>query len=338
MKKKTLAMLMAMILVCSLLAGCGNSPATAEQGNAQSETSGTATNWPTKTIELVCPYSAGGGSDTMARQVAEALNKSGLLGKGTVIVTNKSGGTGMIGASFVANKPNDQYTLITNVTGDLGAWLSSDSTDMNMDYFKPVAMFCWDSYVLVVSKDSPFNSMEELIAYSKENPGEVTMAGTGIGTVDNILYLQMVNNYGLNAEYVTFDGGSEVVSGILGGHVTANWCNPSEADAQIEAGNMKALAVAGDQRVSAIPDVPTTEELGYTEVMFRQYRGILATKNMPNENIEKLAAALEEACKSEEFQTKYIDANCLVSEFKGPDEFAEVIDGMWNELKGVLGK
>ncbi len=321
MKKRSIALVLTIALICTLFAGCG----------ANGE-------WPTKTIEMICPYSAGGGSDTMARQVAEALNKSGLLGAGNVVVTNKPGGNGMIGAAYVANKPDDQYTLVTNVTGDLGAWLSSDSTEMDMSYFKPVAMFCWDCYVLVVKADSPFDTIDELIEYSKANPGEVTMAGTGIGTVDNVLYKQMVDNYGLNAEYVAYDGGGEVVSGILGGHVTANWCNPSEANAQLDAGNMKALAVSGDARVEAMSDVPTTQELGYDKVMFRQYRGVLATKNMPDENIEKLAAALEEACSSEEFQKNYVDANCLVSEFKGPEEFSKVIDEIWAELKVVLDK
>lgn len=338
MKKRVLAILLTAILTCSILTACGSTPKESEIASQTGTAAADTSDWPKKTIELVCPYSAGGGSDTMARQVAEALNKSGLLGSGNVIVTNKSGGNGLIGASFVANKPNDQYTFITNVTGDLGAWLSSDSTDMTMEYFKPVAMFCWDCYVLVVGKDSPFDTIDDLIEYSKANPGKVTIAGTGIGTVDNILYLQMVENYGLDAEYVTFDGGSEVVSGILGGHVTANWCNPSEADAQLEAGNIKALAVAGDQRVSSMPEVPTTKELGYDNIMFRQYRGILAPRNMPDENIEKLAEALKIACDSEEFQTKYLDANSLVGEFKGPEEFASVIDEMWNELKEVLGK
>ena len=128
-----------------------------------------------------------------------------------------------------------------------------------------------------------------------------------------------------------------VVSAILGGHVTANWCNPSEADAQIEAGNMKALAVAGDAKVEAIPEAPTTVELGYDQIQFQQYRGILATKNMPDENIEKLVEALEVACQSDEFQTNYLDVNCLVGDFRGPEEFAQVIDDTWEELQTVIG-
>ena len=335
MKKRTLALFLAMAMACMMIAGCSSQQDTSQEGGTQEPTANSG--WPEKTIEMICPYSAGGGSDTMARQVAEALNRTGMLGDGNVIVTNKAGGNGMIGASYVANKPDDQYTLLTNVTGDLGAWISSESTDMNMSYFKPVAMFCWDSYVLVVEKDSQFNSLEDLIEYSKEHPGEITLAGTGIGTVDHVLYEQMVDYYGLNAEYVSFDGGGNVVSAILGGHVTANWCNPSEADAQIEAGNMKALAVAGDAKVEAIPEAPTTVELGYDQIQFQQYRGILATNNMPDENIEKLVEALEVACQSDEFQTNYLDVNCLVGDFRGPEEFAQVIDDTWEELQTVIG-
>ena len=299
---------------------------------------GLASEWPTKTIELICPYSAGGGSDTMARQVANALNDTGLLGKGNLIVTNKTGGNGLIGAAYVANKKNDQYTLSTNVTGDLGAWVNNTSAGITPDNFKPVAMFCWDSYVLVVSSDSPYSNMENLIKASQEKPGSITLAGTGLGTVDNILYRQMVEHYGLKSEYVSYNGGGEVVSGILGGHITASWCNPSEAISQIKAGKMKALAVAGDARIEKADDIPTTAELGFDKVKFRQYRGVFAPKNMPDENIKKLADALKIAVSSTAFKKNYLDRYSLVGDFKGPEGFRGVVNETWEELKGVLAK
>lgn len=299
-------------------------------GNASSEIA-----WPERTIEIICPYSAGGGSDTMARSLAKALEDTGKLGQ-SVIVTNKTGGNGLIGASYVANKPDDQYTFVTNVTGDLGAWISADA-DMKMDYFKPVAMFCWDVYVLVVASDSPFNSMAELIDYSKGHVGEITIAGTGVGTVDNILYRQMVDNYNLQAEYVSYDGGGDVVTAILGKHVTANWCNPSEAQAYLESGDMKALAVAGDIRIDAFPDVACTSELGFEKVMWRQYRGLLATKNTPDEVIEKLVGVMEEACASEFFQKEYLQKRLLTFDFKSGADFQKVIEESWSELLEVLG-
>lgn len=300
-------------------------------GNASPEIS-----WPERTLEIICPYSAGGGSDIMARSLAKALEDTGKLGQ-TIIVTNKTGGNGLIGASYVANKPNDQYTFVTNVTGDLGAWITSGA-DMKMDYFKPVAMFCWDVYVLVVSSDSPFNSMAELIDFSKDHVGEVTVAGVGFGTVDHILYKQMVENYGFQAEYVSFEGGGEVVTSILGKHVTANWCNPSEAQAYLESGDMKALAVAGDIRLNKLPDIASTSELGFEKVMWRQYRGLLATKNTPDEVIEKLVGVMEEACESDFFQKEYLEKRLLTFDFKSGEEFQKVINESWAELLEVLAK
>lgn len=319
--KKLLSLALALTMLFSLCA-CSKDATSSE------------VKWPEKTIEIICPYSAGGGSDTMARSVANALTNTGLLSQ-TVIVTNKSGGNGMIGSSYVASRPDDQYTFVTNVTGDLGAWVSAGK-ELTPEMFKPVAMFCWDCYVLVVKADSEYNSISDLIEASKGDPGLITIAGTGIGTVDNILYRQMVEYYGLEAEYVAYDGGGDVVTSILGGHVTANWVNPSEATTYVESGDMKALAVAGDTRLEAMPNLPCTAELGFDKIMWRQYRGIFATKNTPDAVIEKLVEIMKEACASDYFQNEYLDRNCLTSDFKSGAEFQQIVDETWEELQEVI--
>lgn len=344
--KKLTALILALCMVFALCA-CGsgdtqpaaqNTPSAAQetQPAAQDPQPAAEIDWPTKTIEIICPYSAGGGSDTMARSLATALDQTGLLGQ-SVIVTNMPGGNGLIGASYVADKPDDQYLFVTNVTGDLGAWISSDS-GMNMEYFKPVAMFCWDSYVMVVKVDAPYDSLEEMIQYSKDHPGDVTIAGTGIGTVDHILHLQCVSEYGMDAEYVAYDGGSDVVTAILGGHVSGNWCNPAEAIGYLESGDFKALAIAGDQRLESMSEVPSTAELGFEKINWRQYRGVLATKNTPDEVIEKFISVMEEACTSDYFLDEYIAAKSLIPDFRAGADFAATIEESWAEQLKVLGK
>lgn len=338
--KKTIAFTLALVMLFAL-AACGTKPVESASPGAEAvETAPAAAeetpeiDWPTKTIEIICPYSAGGGSDTMARSVATALEQTGMLGQ-SVIVTNMPGGNGLIGASYVADKPDNEYLFVTNVTGDLGAWIVSDS-GMTMDYFKPVAMFCWDAYVMVVKADAPYDTFEEMIDYSKENPGKVTIAGTGIGTVDHICYLQTVENYGLTAEYVAYDGGSDVVTAILGGHVSGNWCNPAEAQGYLESGDFKALAIAGDKRNDGMPDVPCTAELGFEKVNWRQYRGILATKNTPDEIVDKLVEVLEVACTSDYFVNDYLASKCLTPDFHSGEEFEAIIEESWAEQVEVL--
>jgi putative tricarboxylic transport membrane protein len=230
----------------------------------------------------------------------------------------------MIAANFVGNKPDDTHTLITNVTGDIGAWISSKSKDVSIDKFKPVAMLAWDEYVLMVKSDSPFNTLGDLINYSKEHPDEVTFAGTGIGTVEHMLHETLITETDAQVEYVPYEGGGEIMSALLGGHITANWANPGEAEAQIEAGTLKALAVASENRLDFLPDIPTAKEQGY-DIVIRQYRGVLAPKNMPDEYLNILVNVLRKVSESDVFK-EYAKNNSLTVEFKAFDDFKQEID------------
>ena len=279
--------------------------------------------YPTKTIELVVPWSAGGGSDRFGRAITQVIKDENLLPE-PVVVVNKPGANGMIAANFVGNKPDDTHTLITNVTGDIGAWISSKSKDVSIDKFKPVAMLAWDEYVLMVKSDSPFNTLGDLINYSKEHPDEVTFAGTGIGTVEHMLHETLITETDAQVEYVPYEGGGEIMSALLGGHITANWANPGEAEAQIEAGTLKALAVASENRLDFLPDIPTAKEQGY-DIVIRQYRGVLAPKNMPDEYLNILVNVLRKVSESDVFK-EYAKNNSLTVEFKAFDDFKQEID------------
>lgn len=291
--------------------------------------------YPTKSIDLIVPWSAGGGSDRFGRTISQVIKDENLLPE-PVIVVNKPGANGMIGASYVANKPDDAYTLVTNVTGDIGAWISSDSKDVSISNFKPIAMLAWDEYVLTVKADSEFNTLKDLVDYSKEHQGEITFAGAGVGTVEHMLHETLVKETGAQAEYIPFEGGGEIMSAVLGGHVTANWANPSEAASQIEAGKLKALAVASDKRLDVLPDVPTAKEQGYN-IIFKQYRGILAPKNMPDENVTILADVLKKVYESETFK-EFAKNNSLTPEFKALDDFAQEIDKVQDTVNKIFSK
>ena len=243
----------------------------------------------------------------MSRAVANAVNGLGKLGQ-PIVVVNKTGSNGLIGASYVASRPKDQYLLMTQNGGEWGNWLTLPEFKVGRDSFKPVAMVCWDCSILTVRSDSPFHTMDDIIGYSKQNAGKIVFGGTSSGlSQDAILYRMMVEA-GLKAEFVPFDGGGDVSIALLGGHITASWGNPSEVEEYLKSGDLRAIALAAEKRHMSFPNIPTTAEQGYPNVLFSFYRGVLAPKEMPDENIKKLAAVIEEAWKTDAFQNNYLKA------------------------------
>lgn len=319
LSKKISIFMVIMLLGALVLAGCTGS------GETPNEDEEVAVDWPKKSIELVVPWSAGGGSDLFARTIVETIREEELLSE-AITVINKPGASGIIGAGYTAGKPDDDHLIMTNVTGDVSAWYSSDTEDITVDKFKPVAMLAWDEYILMVDANSPYETFDDLIEDAKKNPGKVTIAGAGAGTVEHMINETMVAETGADIEYVPFDGGGEIMSAMLGGHITANWANPGEAAELIEAGSLKALVVARKERLDTFPDVPTTVELGY-DIAFSQYRGIFASQNMPEEYIDILEDVLKKVSESDRF-IEYTKANNLTLEYNAQEEFDAIVDNV----------
>lgn len=317
--KARLVLLLACVLALALLTGCAKSAT-----------------YPAKPVELVCSWSAGGGSDRFARAVAEEIKNRQLLAQ-PVVVTNKPGSNGITGASYVAAKKGDSYTLLTNVTGDVGAWVASATSRLSPANFTPIAMIAWDEYILMVKADSPFTTLRDLVEFSKANPGKITFGGAGVGTVDHMATNQLVAKSGAVIEYVPFEGGGEILSSILGGHITATWANPAEAASQMKAGKLRALAVAAPKRLEKLPAIPTVRELGY-DVVFQQYRGIVGPAGMPEADVKILAGVLKQVAESPEFKANYIDRNSLTLEYKGPQELAKIIAETEKTAREILKK
>ena len=320
MKKIILALLGILFLIS--LAGCGGSK--------------TAENYPTKPLELIVSWSAGGGSDRFGRAIAEEVKNKKLLPQ-PILINNKPGSNGIIGATYTAGKKGDSYVLLVNVTGDIGAWIASSSSNISPANFTPIAMLAWDEYTLMVKSNAPMNNLQELIAYTKANPRKGTFGGAGIGTVDHMLTTELVNKTGASIEYIPFEGGGEILSSILGGHVLATWANPAEAASQIKAGKLKAIAVAAPKRLAKMPDVQTVREQGY-DVVFRQYRGIVGPAGMPKEHVKIIADAMKKVAESPEFINTYLERNSLSPDYKGPEEFAKIIADTEKIARQILKK
>lgn len=315
---KRIVKLVAVLLCLGMLfAGCA-------AGNS-------AEKYPAKNIEIICPYSAGGGSDLFSRGVAEVFNQ---IFDVTTLVTNKTGGNGQIGAAYVKNRKDDPYTIMSANSGDIGGWM-----DAEIDYFDfdPIAIIAYDVNILVVNANSPYQTMQDLIDASLADPKSVVFGGTIIGSNDQILCQLLMNETGIKSEYVPFEGGGEVSSALLGGHITASFINPSEASAQVEAGKLRALAVAAKERLSTMADIPTTVECGFETVTFAQFRGLVADKGTDPIIIDKLTKAMEQVSKSETFM-QYATNKHWVVIYENPDQMKKVIEEQDAIVRQALGK
>ena len=157
-----------------------------------------------------------------------------------------------------------------------------------------MAIVAIDTACLVVRSDSGFETMDDLVNYSLETPRRDSLRRDHSNlSMDAIMYDRMVEQTGMQTEFVPFEGGGDVSTALLGGHITAAWQNPSEVAAYIESGDFRCIAMGSETRHEDYPDIPTAIEQGYPDVYFSLYRGVLAPENMPDEYIDILALAIE---------------------------------------------
>lgn len=267
-------------------------------------TSAIAGSYPEKPISLVCWSSAGSGHDLMARMIAKVGEK--YLGQ-PIAVLNKKGGKGKVAMSYVLNKPADGYTLMTN-TRSMTERLIDPNADLTVDSFNYVARVVKDPFVILVNKESQFNSMQDLVDFAKKNPGKVKIGGYSVQSVDQKLVNKIMKATGMELNYIPYKGGMEPVVAVLGGHVDVAVANPSEMIANFKADKVKVLAVASQKRFSPFDDAPTLKELGI-DVSEEHWRGMMASKDVPMELVAALDSAIQKTIQDPEFQEFLKSAN-----------------------------
>ena len=339
--KKTLAIILGVLMVAGCFTACGESsindtskpaetaaePAKEEQKEA----------WkPEGSIDFVCPYSAGGGSDILARTIANIMTEKGFT-DAAVIVNNQSGGGGTVGDAYTKSKAGDNNTLSTFATGQVAAQIANKTTTLWSD-FTPICLLATEEMTLAVSSDCDYSTFEELVAYSKAHPGEVTVGGSGIGTDDNIV-VGLVNLYAeAGITYVPYDSTGEVMTAILGGHVTSGVFNPSEISAQLEAGKVKVICSMGADRldIKGFEDVPTCQELGYKEIDFVMFRAITGAPDMSAEAQEYWVNVFEQVSEATEWKDDYLLAKGLTPNFLTGDELVNFLKGQHDTMQKIL--
>ena len=277
-------------------------------------------NYPDQPIEFVIQYAPGGGSDNFGRTIASMLASEGIS-EATLNVVNREGGSGAIGQAYVAGKEGDNYTLMTMTSALVTGPIVLD-LEHNFEDFTPIARLAADQLLIVAPADSEYQTMEALLAAASAEPDAVSWGGTGLGGEDSLLLGQLEQATGAQLNYVAFESGGEVQVALLGGHIDVASSNPNEIIGQLEAGELRPLAVAGDERLALLPDVPTLQEMEL-DVLFEQARGVVGPPGMDPAAVQYWADTLKALTETEAWQTEYLERNMLLDAYLGPEEFAE---------------
>jgi tripartite-type tricarboxylate transporter receptor subunit TctC len=337
-KVSVVAALLALLLFVAACGSNGNSTSggnatgsNAASGNAESgNEAGNTVEYPTKPIELIVPFDAGGISDILARAFADAAQ--GIISQ-PVTVKNIGGGSGTIGNYELVKSAPDGYTWLWAANGHIASTLHITEAQYTKDDFIIVNRAGEMSGTVVVPKDSPFNSLHDLIEYAEANPGKLTVGLPGEGTVVALLANMLADEVGVQFEFVPFQGSGPLLPAVLGGHVQAAFMNVPEVRGQVEAGELRALAVLSEQRVDVFPDVPTAVESGYN-IAGGASHYIIIPLNVPDEIVAEIDALTKQVYESEKFKQKMADINYQLGYKNGADARAEVDE--WYEKTGEL--
>jgi len=295
-----------------------------------------AQSYPEKPIKLVVPFPAGGATDTTARLVAQRLQAG--LGQ-TVIIENQGGAGGSIGAKQVAAAAPDGYTLMMGSVGTFGSHPVLYKLDYDpMTAFAPVATAVVDKSVLVAGPALKVQSIQELVQYAKANPGKLNY-GNAIGIGPHFVAEMFKVKAGVNIVHIPYRGGAPMITDLLAGQIDMTINGKSVLFPHIQAGKVRALAVASAQRWPDLPDIPTLVEGGYMDLPYDTLFGVLAPAGTPAAIIDKLNATINDGLRSPETRAAFEKLG-IEPKIRTPQEFAAILAEeapKWAEAVRVTG-
>ncbi|MBA7552049.1 hypothetical protein ES705_44602 [subsurface metagenome] len=275
---------------------------------------------PEKTVQFYVDHGAGGGSDIFTRTVVNIIQEEEMV-TSPIKVTNKSGTA--VGALYTKSKKGNPYLLMNFNAGFLNQMFLSDA-DFSYSDFTPLPRMCIDPTIFIVTKDSQFNTMYDLMEYARKYPKEVTVGITTFGNSEHTFVEELAINEKAELNIIPFKSGAEVMAALLGGHIDTTPSNVSEAIGQIEAEEIRALAINTGERIPELPEVPTFSELGI-ETSYMQFRGFLLPPGVPKEAQIFWEGILKRVTETEQWK-EYIENNLMRTEFIPAEEHAKIIN------------
>jgi tripartite-type tricarboxylate transporter receptor subunit TctC len=287
-----------------------------------------AQSFPTRAVNVVVPFPPGGGADSLIRIMQPALGK--LWGQ-TIIIENKPGAAGLIGADYVAKAAPDGYTLIMSSTGGI--------TEKNVAQFAPVTLVSASPYVVVVNPKVPVSDIRELVDYAKKNPGKLTFGSSGTGAASHLCAELFKSMAGIDMLHVPYKGTGQAVTDLVGGQIDVMFAPAQAVMPHVQGGKLKALAVTTAKRSPALPNLPTVAETGVPGYEAVGWFGLFAPVATPKDRVARISADANKVLADPEVREKMLS---MGAEPTGdtPEQFATFVredQAKWSKLMKERG-
>ena len=293
--------------------------------------------YPSKPVRIIVAYPAGGANDIVARAIGQELAQD--LGQ-AVVIENRSGAAGTIGADAAAKSPPDGYTLFMAA----GAHTLAPSLHAKLPYdivrdFAPVSLAARGTYLLVVHPGVPAKSVKELIELAKAQPGALNFASSGAGAPPHLAGVMFQKLAGVTLNHVPYRGDTPAINDLMAGHVQLAFLSIQPLIPQVKAGTLRALAITSGTRSAAVPDLPTVAESGLPGYDIGTWWGLLAPAETPRPIVDRLATAMRKATAVPSVKERFA-AGGNVAQSNSPEEFAAMIRSevaRYRELASAAG-
>src|SRR6267154_6037432 len=317
-------MRLAPILLSAVLSGCG--PAALAQATAD---------YPHRAIRIVVPLAAGGNVDIVARTLADQVSKS--LGQ-TVLVENRPGASSLVGTQFVARSAAEGYTVlaVANTFATVPLTVANPGYDPLKD-FTGITLTCLVPQVLVVNPALPAQSVKELVALAKSQPGKVSYASSGNGSTGHMAAELFNRQAGVTMLHVPYKGNSQALIDVISGQVAMMFDQVSTSTPQIKAGKVRAIAVTSLARSQLLPEVPTVDESGVPGYEDITFNGLVAPAGTPRAALVRLNRAIAKAVSDADLYERFIERGVELKASASPEDFTGHIRAEF-EKKGRLAR
>lgn len=292
--------------------------------------------YPSRPIEIIVPYAAGGGSDIMLRNVVKIIEQHKLVPV-PIAVVNKPGGGGAIARTQFSQARPDGYTLGVMDPNPVLQQLLGEAPQNYKTDFTYIAKLVDDVNFLIVKADSPIKTLKDAVAEAKKKGKRFSIAGTATGSQDHMASLDFDKAIGQETTYLVTKAGSEVMTTLLGGHIDAGWANPSECVEQIKAGQVRALGVADNKRLGDFPDVPTFKESGVDMVSYN-WRGIGGPPKLPKAVVDYWVDVLAKMRATDDWKKGYLAKVYQEDGWTVGDQLMTYVNKEHDEFKAVFEK